>query len=70
MVLINEMRYNRDISSWQKYKKPKKVIGNNLSKYGYTNYSEFFAEFFANSQLGSTNELGKAMNEWLKNRGF
>lgn len=60
------MRYNRDISSWQKYKKPKKVIGNNLSKYGYTNYSEFFA----NSQLGSPNELEKAMNEWLKNRGF
>lgn len=33
-------------------------------------YSEFFAEAFANSQLGKPNELGRAMNEWLRMRGF
>lgn len=42
----------------------------NLSKYGRTNKAEFFAEVFANSQLGDENELGKAMNEWLKRKGL
>lgn len=42
----------------------------NLSRYGRTNDAEFFAEVFANSQLGEPNELGKAMNEWLKQKGL
>lgn len=49
---------------------PYNLIKNNLSQYGKTNYAEFFAEVFANSQLGESNELGDAMNEWLKERGY
>lgn len=45
-------------------------LADNISKYGRTNKSEFFAEVFANSQLGKPNELGKAMNIWLKKRGL
>lgn len=41
-----------------------------LSRYGRTNNAEFFAEVFANSQLGEPNELGKAMNEWLNQKGL
>lgn len=49
---------------------PYHLIKNNLSQYGNTNYAEFFAEVFANSQLGEPNELGDAMSEWLKKRGY
>lgn len=42
----------------------------NISNYGRTNKCEFFAEVFANSQLGDPNELGKAMNIWLKKKGL
>lgn len=49
---------------------PYNLIKNNLSQYGKTNYAEFFAEVFANSQLGESNELGDAMSEWLKKRGY
>lgn len=49
---------------------PDNLIKNNLSQYGKTNYAEFFAEVFANSQLGESNELGDAMSEWLKERGY
>ncbi len=42
----------------------------NLSRYGHTNSYEFFAEVFANSQCGEPNELGMAMEEWLKKEGF
>lgn len=45
-------------------------IKKNLSKYGDTNAHEFFAEVFANSQLGAPNELGIAMQQWLKQQGF
>ena len=33
-------------------------------------YAEFFAEVFANSQLGKSNILGEAVTEWLKKEGF
>lgn len=49
---------------------PHNVIRNNLSTYGKTNPAEFFAEAFANSQLGEPNELGNAMLEWLKGKGY
>lgn len=49
---------------------PHHLMKNNLSQYGNTNYAEFFAEVFANSQLGEPNELGDAMCEWLKKRGY
>lgn len=45
-------------------------LSNNLSRYGKTNYAEFFAEVFANSQLGAPNELGKAMLVWLERKGL
>lgn len=38
-----------------------------LSSYGATNSAEFFAEAFANANLGRSNAIGKAMNDWLKN---
>lgn len=41
-----------------------------LSGYGKQNEAEFFAEVFANSQLGKPNDLGKAMNEWMKKKGL
>ena len=41
-----------------------------LSEYGSTNDKEFFAECFANSQLGQPNVLGNAMLIWLERRGF
>lgn len=37
--------------------------------YGHKN-EEFFAECFANSQLGQPNVLGQAMLQWLEKRGF
>ena len=45
-------------------------LSDNISEYGKTNHHEFFAEVFANSQCGEPNELGKAMIEWLKKKGF
>lgn len=45
-------------------------LADNLSGYGKTNKLEFFAEVFANSQLGEPNELGEAMIEWLIQKGF
>lgn len=41
-------------------------IENQLSNYGKTQPSEFFAECFANMECGKPNELGKAMQEYLK----
>lgn len=42
----------------------------NISEYGKTSKNEFFAEVFANSQLSKPNELGNAMNQWLKEKGL
>lgn len=42
----------------------------NISDYGKSNKAEFFAEVFANSQCGKPNELGKAMQIWLKRKGL
>lgn len=40
------------------------------SKYARTNHAEFFAEIFANSQLGKPNKLGLAMQKWLAQKGI
>lgn len=45
-------------------------LADNISRYGKTDKCEFFAEVFANSQLGDPNELGNAMNIWLKKKGL
>lgn len=41
-----------------------------ISDYGNLKAVEFFAECFANSQLGKPNILGEAMNRWLKGKGL
>lgn len=41
-----------------------------VSGYGKSNSYEFFAEAFANSQLGEPNIIGDSMNEWLKKKGL
>lgn len=41
-------------------------LNKNLSLYGKTKSQEFFAECFANMVNGKPNELGKAMEEYLK----
>ena len=75
-------RWYDNISKWTKKKIVDEIVAiakknseefellKNLSRYGRTNDAEFFAEVFANSQLGEPNELGKAMNEWLKQKGL
>lgn len=60
----------REIVGIAKENNPNFKVSDNISKYGKTNYFEAFAETFANSQLGDPNELGNAMNEWLKREGF
>lgn len=45
---------------------PKFDLNKNLSLYGKTKSQEFFAECFANMVSGKPNELGKAMEEYLK----
>jgi hypothetical protein len=59
-----------EIVAIAKQNNPDFKIADNLSKYGHTNKAEFFAEVFANSQLGEPNELGKAMNTWLDKKGL
>lgn len=41
-------------------------LSENLSKYGYEKSQEFFAECFANMECGKPNQLGNAMQEYLK----
>ena len=49
---------------------PKFSMSASLSRYGHKNKAEFFAEVFANSQLSNPNDLGKAMQIWLKRKGL
>lgn len=53
-----------------KSKNPDFSLSESISNYGKSNCFEFFAEVFANSQLGAPNELGQAMNEWLAKKGL
>lgn len=41
-----------------------------MSKYGRTNSAEFFAECFMNAFCGAPNEMGLAMQEWLRRKGL
>lgn len=59
-----------EIVAIAKENNPKFSLKANLSEYGRTTYHEAFAEAFANSQLGQPNELGRAMNIWLRRRGL
>lgn len=44
-------------------------LKDSLSDYGDTDSLEFFAECFANMECGKPNDLGKAMEKYLKNKG-
>lgn len=60
----------KEIVDIAKEDNPDLKISTTLSDYGKTNHYEAFAEIFANSQCGDPNELGKAMQKWLKKEGF
>ena len=60
----------QEITQIAKEENPDFLVSKNISEYGKTNYFEAFAEIFANSQCGSPNELGKAMNIWLERNGY
>lgn len=60
----------KEITQIAKEENPDFLVSKNISEYGKTNYFEAFAETFANSQCGSPNELGKAMNIWLERNGY
>lgn len=59
-----------DIIEIAKSKNPDFDLSKSISIYGRTNVREAFAECFANSQLGTPNELGDAMNIWLERNGL
>ena len=48
---------------------PNYNVNDCISVYGCSNDREFFAECFANLMCGRPNELGLAMNSWLKMKG-
>ena len=60
----------QEITRIAKEENPDFLVSKNISEYGKTNFFEAFAETFANSQCGSPNELGKAMNIWLERNGY
>ena len=62
--------WDKEIIQIAKESNPLFSLKDNLSRYGRTNNAEFFAEVFANSQCGDPNELGLAMQEWLRRRGY
>jgi hypothetical protein len=64
------IRQREEIISIAIQNNPNFRIGENISKYGRSNDQEFFAECFANAMCGSPNELGIAMQEWLRRQGY
>ena len=61
----------REIFDIAKARNPNFVFAQSISKYGGSgDRKEFFAETFANSQLGAPNELGEAMKIWLERKGL
>ena len=65
-----KLECRKQIIAIAKSQNPDFKLSENLSTYGKVNNAEFFAEVFANSQLGTPNELGKAMNIWLERKGL
>ena len=65
----NEVK--NDIIAIAKRNNPNIDLEEVISLYGRkdNNPKEFFAECFANMELGETNELGNAMREYLKDKG-
>ena len=60
----------KEILEIAKKNNPKFNYRKNISTYGAKKDGEFLAEVFANSQLSQPNELGIAMQQWLKEKGF
>lgn len=70
-VQFLEECYN-EIITIAKKNNPNFKYEDSISKYGRknNNRAEFFAECFANSQLGKPNDLGNAIEEWLVQKGY
>lgn len=66
--LIVQKKHREELISIAKMLEPNSDISNSMSIYGLTKDSEFFAESFANYQLGEPNVFGKAMEIWLRRR--
>ena len=60
----------QEIYDIAKNNNPALDLNKNLSQYGKENSFEFFAECFANAECGKPNDLGKAMQQYLKKRGL
>lgn len=59
-----------EIINIAKMNNPNLNIDEYISEYGGTSPEDFFAESFANSQLGKPNALGNAMLKWLKEKNL
>lgn len=66
--LIVQKKHREELISIAKLLEPNSDISKSMSIYGLTKDSEFFAESFANYQLGEPNVFGKAMEIWLRRR--
>lgn len=83
-LIITEARNNGLNMAWNEVQKthrqeiiaiaremfPNFDLNSQISAYGRKNSAEFFAESFMNAQCGVPNQLGQAMNEWLRRRGY
>lgn len=65
-----ENEHLKEIVEIAKESDPNFSLFDHISGYGKTKEEEFFAEVFANSQLGNPNKLGDAMNTWLVRKGL
>lgn len=70
--LVDALRANHreEILSIARENNPDFDLMSNISEYGRANDAEFFAEAFANAFCGNPNELGLAMEEWLRRKGL
>ena len=65
-----EKECKSEIIAIAKKNNPSFKLVNKISRYGKTSNYDFFAEVFANSQSSKPNELGLAMEQWLKEKGY
>ena len=63
-------QFKNELSSIAKELDKNVDVSSVISVYGKDNDGDFFAECFANSQLGNSNILGNAMEIWLKRKGL
>ncbi len=65
-----QKKHKEELISIAKKLEPNTSLKNSMSKYGMAKDSDFFAESFANYQLGEPNVFGKAMDIWLQRRNL